>query len=222
MSRGGRTALVTGAGRGLGRALVAGLATGGWRVTATARDPAATVPGAARVLAHDQALPASVEALGRAMAGEGLDLLVLNAAIRGDTGGIPGLTQPDLLEVLAVNLAGPLLLFRALLPCLRPGAKVAFISSTSGSMAEGHDPDGDYAYCCSKAALNRSAVKLADDFPGLVFLALHPGWVRTDMGGAGARLDAEASAAGLLRVIDAAGPADSGSFRAWDGRAIAW
>ncbi len=88
-------------------------------------------------------------------------------------------------------------------------------------MAEGHDPDGDYAYCASKAALNRMVVKLASDHPQIV-LSLHPGWVKTEMGGALAEVAPEESATALVTLIERSGPAESGSFRAHDGATIGW
>ena len=88
-------------------------------------------------------------------------------------------------------------------------------------MAEGmlDDDDGDYAYRCSKAALNMATVKLAQDFrrDGIAVVSLHPGWVRTDMGGAEAAIDVAESAAGLKVLIDAttmARPGASGPMTA--------
>ena len=76
-------------------------------------------------------------------------------------------------------------------------------------------------YQCPYRALNRAVVKLSHDYPQ-VFLTLHPGWMRTDMGGPGADIDAATGASGLIALIEAAGPADSGSFRAWDGTRVGW
>ena len=224
MSRGAepRRALVTGAGRGLGRALTRQLVAAGWEVLAAVRDPGrADLPEAAQVLPLDQSDPQSIRTLAARLKGVGINLILHNAAIRGDTGGLASFSQDDFLQVMAVNVAGPLLLTQALMANLRPGAKVAFISSRAGSMAEGADLDGDYAYCCSKAALNRALVKLSGDFPQ-TFLGIHPGWVRTEMGGAEADLQPDVSAAGILAQITAATAADSGSFRAWDGAKVDW
>lgn len=217
--------LVTGAGRGLGLALVQALAARGQRVVACARDPLA--PGLAALAGRVKALPldlgddGSIRALGHRLAGAAIGTVIHNAAIRGDTGGLLGLTAGDFLEVMRINVAGPLLLTRALVPALAPEARVLFISSRAGSMAEGADPDGDYAYCCSKAALNRAMVKLCDDYPYL-FAALHPGWVRTDMGGPEARIDAADAAHAILDLAARLGPGDRGAFLAPDGTRIAW
>jgi NAD(P)-dependent dehydrogenase (short-subunit alcohol dehydrogenase family) len=116
------------------------------------------------------------------------------------------------------------LLTRALLPNLMAGERrvVAMISSRAGSMAEGLDPDGDYAYRASKAALNMLTLKLAYDFPDLTCLMLHPGRVKTDMGGPEAEVPPDEAAGRLAQMILTATPADSGTFRAWDGAAVAW
>jgi len=151
-----------------------------------------------------------------------------NAAVRGDTGGLPTLETDDFLTVMRVNALAPLLVTRALLASLKDGERrvVANISSRAGSLAEGtlDDDDGDYAYRCSKAALNMATVKLAQDLKGdgISVLSLHPGWVQTDMGGSDAVVSVASSAAGLKAIIDRADLADSGSFRAFDGRQVSW
>lgn len=224
MSPDGRTALVTGAGRGLGRALCAVLLARGWQVIACARDPARaglSQKTRLRIEPLDLADPASIQRLAERLSGVQLDLVLHNAAIRGDTGGLSGLTSGDFLAVMTVNVIGPLLLTKALIGQVTEAGCVAFISSRAGSMSEGHDPDRDYAYCASKAALNRMVVKLAADHPQ-VFLSLHPGWVKTEMGGAAAEVTPEDSAAALVILIESSGAAESGSFRAYDGTTIGW
>lgn len=161
-------------------------------------------------VAFDQSDAASIDNAVRAIAGK-VDHVVHNAAVRGDIGGLATLAADDLLEVMRINVVGPLLLTRALLPCLTAQATVTFISSRAGSFAEGHDPDGDYAYCLSKAALNRAVAKLADDLPQRV-IAVHPGWMHTDMGGSEAPDSPALSAQRIVALLtDADGP-KTGSF----------
>lgn len=218
--RGRGTVLVTGASRGLGRALADLYAADGFRVIACTRQ------GQGEPL--DVADAASIAALGERLKGVPVDVVVNNAAIRGDTGGLASLSPDDFLDVMRVNALAPLLIARALRENLLAGARrvLANISSRAGSLAEGtlDDDDGDYAYRCSKAALNMATVKLAQDFrrDGITVLSLHPGWVRTDMGGKEAAVDVAESAAGLKALIDRATLADTGSFRSYDGRTIAW
>ena len=107
--------------------------------------------------------------------------------------------------------AGPLILTRALLPYLAPGATLAFISSRAGSFTEGHDPEGDYAYCLSKSALTRAVAKLADDLPHCV-LAIHPGWLSTDMGGPEAPEDPDTAARQIVALLAGPNCPSSGSF----------
>lgn len=214
------TVLITGASRGLGRALADLYAAAGFRVIACLRQ------GAGETL--DVSDAGSIAALGARLEGQPIDIVINNAAIRGDTGGLASLEAEDFLEVMRINALAPLLLARALRPNLVAGRRKVLvnISSRAGSLAEGtiDDEDGDYAYRCSKAALNMATVKLAQDFrrDGIAVISLHPGWVRTDMGGAEASVDVAESAGGLKALIDAVTMAETGSFRAYDGRAVAW
>ncbi|WP_108003961.1 SDR family NAD(P)-dependent oxidoreductase [Mycoplana dimorpha] len=220
--------LVTGASRGLGRALVETYANAGWTVIACMRKPMHAAAGAIVTEQLDVADPGSIAALARRLDGVAIDVLINNAAIRGDTGGLASLDADDFLEVIRVNALAPLLLVRALLPNLLTGSgrKIVNISSRSGSLAEGtlDDEDGDYAYRCSKAAMNMATSKLAHDLrgDGIAVVSLHPGWVRTDMGGEEAKIDVAASAAALKAIIDGTDRAASGTFRSYDGRQVSW
>ena len=222
------TVLITGASRGLGCAMAQQYAAAGWRVIACGRAVTAAPEDGTVPETLDVADPASILDLARRLNGVVIDVLINNAGIRGDTGGLQTLAPDDFLEVMRINTLGPLLVTRALLPNLLSGTRriVANISSRAGSIAEGtlDDDDGDYAYRCSKAALNMATVKLAQDLraDGIAVLSLHPGWVKTDMGGDEAVVPVADSAAGLRGIIDSATMADSGSFRAFDGRTVSW
>ncbi|WP_457581089.1 SDR family oxidoreductase [Ensifer canadensis] len=219
--------LITGASRGLGRELAQLYAADGWRVIACVRGQA-SFDGNIEMQSLDVSDTASIAALGRTIEGVAVDVLINNAGIRGDTGGLATLDGDDFVEVMRINALAPLLLARTLRANLLSGAHriIANISSRAGSLAEGtlDDDDGDYAYRCSKAALNMATVKLAQDFhmDGITVLSLHPGWVKTDMGGDEANVAVATSAAGLKTIIDGADMADSGSFRSYDGRRISW
>jgi NAD(P)-dependent dehydrogenase (short-subunit alcohol dehydrogenase family) len=223
------TVLVTGAGRGLGRELVRQYTSAGWQVIACGRSfPAKGFDPGVEFEPLDVADPTSVSALSARLAGRPLDVLVNNAAVRSPAAGLHRFAADDFLDVLRVNTLGPVLVTRALLANLRLGRDpvVANIGSRAGSMAEGllDDDDDDYAYRCSKAALNMATVQLVRDLQpdGVTVLSLHPGWVKTDMGGEGAVLPVEESAKALRSIIAAAKPESSGAFLAFDGRRVAW
>lgn len=223
------TALVTGAGRGLGRELVRQYAADGWRVIACGRAlPAGGFEPGVVFQPLDVGDPASISALATQLAGRPLDVLVNNAAVRSPAAGLHRFDADDFLAVLRVNTLGPVLVTRAVLPSLRLGRDpiVANVGSRAGSMAEGllDDDDDDYAYRCSKAALNMATVQLARDLEpdGITVLSLHPGWVKTDMGGEGAVLPVEESARALRTIIATAKPEGSGGFLAFDGRKVSW
>jgi NAD(P)-dependent dehydrogenase (short-subunit alcohol dehydrogenase family) len=181
-----RTALITGASRGLGQALATALNARGWRLVVDGRDAArlaatvAALPDPALVTAvpGDVSDPAHRAALAAA-AGPRLDLLVNNASDLGPSP-LPRLAELDPAEfarVLAVNTVAPLALFQAVLPALAPGARVVQISSDAAVEAYA----GWGGYGASKAALDQLTAVLAVEHPALRVYAVDPGDMRTDM-----------------------------------------
>ena len=228
--------LVTGANRGLGLALVERMLTRGDRVVAACRQPgratalntlAGEHPGRLHVLPLDVAVAKSIAALVDELSLVDPDLrlrLLINCAGVLHSGERFGSLSAEVLEdSLRVNAVGPLLLTQALAPWLADGARVANITSELGSIGDVHR-FGSPSYAVSKAAQNMATAQLAQALSarGIVVLALHPGWVRTDMGGDNATVEPDASAVGLLRVIDAATPTQSGGFMDWRGEPLAW
>lgn len=179
------------------------------------------------VLPLDVSSDASVRAFADAlrMRVKEVDVLINNAGVYLDsqTGGVESLESQMLLETLNVNAVGPVRLTRALLPFLKQAKnpKVATISSLMGSLAD-NKSGGAYAYRMSKTAVNMFVKNLAIDESGLVAIALHPGWVKTDMGGSAAPLEPAKSAEGLWTVIETCTASDSGKFFNHAGRELPW
>jgi NAD(P)-dependent dehydrogenase (short-subunit alcohol dehydrogenase family) len=222
------TVLITGASRGLGLEFARQYAADGWRVHACCREPGGAVTAiSGDVVCHalDVTDTAAIAALGAALKGEALDLLVNNAGIMGRGQKLGRIDADGWDTVLRVNAIAPIMLSEALLPNLRKaiGAKIAMLTSRMGSIAD-NTSGGMYAYRSSKAALNAAArslaLDLADDGIGVVLL--HPGWVRTDMGGPNGQIDAPEAVSGLRRIIGDLKMTDSGAFYAYDGRQIPW
>jgi NAD(P)-dependent dehydrogenase (short-subunit alcohol dehydrogenase family) len=229
--------LITGASRGLGLEFVRQYADAGWQVYATCRDPDAAdglrplLRQGVQVLPLDIADPGSIAALAAALSGVALDLLINNAGIMGakthqDFGTVDGEAY---LAAQRTNALGPMLLTQALLPNLRAAvrdqgqAKVAMVSSRMGSISE-NTGGGCHLYRASKAALNALSRGMALDLGALsIHLAvLHPGWVRTEMGGPGGQIDPPQSVAGMRRVIDHLTADQSGCFVDYQGKDVAW
>jgi NAD(P)-dependent dehydrogenase (short-subunit alcohol dehydrogenase family) len=211
--------LITGAGRGIGRALADLLAAEGSEVIGTCRNRALRPPGWLDMDVRD---PASVQAAAATFGDRPLDLLVYNAGVlleRADRldDGYPAELWA---ETLAVNVTGVFLTVQALLPNLRRGkaARIAIISSDMGSDARA--PGGCYAYRASKAAALNLGRNLATDLrpEGIAVGIYHPGWVSTDMGGRSAPVSPEDSARGLAARIRELTPATTGCFVSHDGR----
>ena len=220
------TILITGANRGLGLEFVRQYAADGWRVLATVRDPLKGKPASdagAEIYVCDVGDPRQIARLGEALRGIEIDVVLCNAGVYGQNQEFGAVDGDGFLEVMRVNALAPLKLAEAVVPHLVGRKLFAAVSSKMGSVAE-NSGGGSYAYRASKAALNMVIKNLAIDLAsqGVIVVALSPGWVRTDMGGAGAPLDAATAIAGMRQVLASIGPADSGTFRHFDGGRIDW
>ncbi|MEZ5844621.1 MAG: SDR family NAD(P)-dependent oxidoreductase [Hyphomicrobiaceae bacterium] len=219
------TIVITGANRGIGLEMTRQAAARGDRVFALCRDPARmpALAGAVTVVAADVVDEASLAAAARAVDGP-IDLLVCNAGMLEGRGGIddPAFSAAGWQRSLMTNVAGPFLTVRAFHSGLKRAAapRVAIIASVMGSTARANG--AALSYRASKAAAVNLAVNLAKALAGdgIAVGAYHPGWVRTDMGGAGADIEASDSAAGLLARFDRLDMASSGVFEDYKGAAI--
>jgi len=226
--------LVTGANRGLGLAFTRALLARGDRVIAACRHPgkasalnalAGEYPGRLHVLPLDIADPRSHAQLTRELplVCDGIDLLVNNAGVLHSGERFGSVSATHLEDSFRINAMGPLLLTQLLASQLADGACVANITSQMGSIAN-VSRFGTPSYNISKAAQNMVTALLRQALSprGIVVLALHPGWVQTEMGGSGATITPEQSVEGLLRVIGAATLQESGCFVDWQGDTLAW
>jgi len=208
-----RRALMVGASRGLGLGLTAELLTRGWNVMATARDPAraeglqklaARGNGKLHIERLDVDQAADLDALAARLPDK-LDLLFVNAGIAGPANETAlTATREGLAQIMWTNALAPIRIAERLLPHIVDGGTVAFMSSILGSIGE--NTSGGYdLYRISKASLNMLARGFAATSARdrkVTVLNLHPGWVRTDMGGPSAPLGIEESVRGLVNVLE--------------------
>lgn len=224
------TVTITGAGRGLGLEFARQYAKDGWRVHACLRDPAKAGPLKAlggEVVVHrlDPGNRREIADLAKALGGEPVDVLINNAGIYGPRDvSIEDASDADWLEVFRVNTIAPLRVATALADRVAASQRkvMAFITSRMGSIAD--ISSGAHPYRTSKAALNAGVRILSLELAGrgITCVVLHPGWVRTDMGGPSAAIDPATSIAGMRGVIAKLGRADNGRFLNYDGGEIPW
>lgn len=229
--------LITGANRGLGLELVRQYAADGWRVIACARQPGAQAlrgiqrrhAGAVDVHVLDVTDHAAVDDLAARLAGTPIDVLLNVAGTMGSQGPADqrfgGMDYEDWARILEVNVLAQMKMAEAFVAHVAASGqkKIVTLSSDVGSI--GGDPRGGmYGYRSSKSAVNAVMKSIAIDLAprGIIAVPMHPGWVRTDMGGPDAPLGVVESVSGMRRVIAGLTAADSGRFMRYDGGQLPW
>lgn len=228
------TALVTGVNRGLGLEFIKQYSQAGWQVIGTCRDLGSAVEasGLADVASNIELYPlemTSAEAIAdfaETLKDRPVDHLVLNAGVMAEKAQVLGeLEQEDFMHAMSVNTVSPALMIQAFRPHVRASEKklIVGMSSILGSIA-GNSDGGLYSYRASKAALNAVVKSAASDLAGdgITVIAMHPGWVQTDMGGEGATITTGVSISGMLKVFDGLSAADTGRFLTYDGSELPW
>jgi NAD(P)-dependent dehydrogenase (short-subunit alcohol dehydrogenase family) len=216
--------VITGANRGIGLELARYYHVEGWQVTGACRETSAELDGyAAQVIEEiDVTRKESIDRLVAALQGKEIDLLINNAGVLKDD--IFGSLDIESLRLqMEINAFAPLLLCEALLPNLKPGSKIANITSRMGSIGD-NDSGGRYGYRASKAAFNAFGRSLAIDLKerGIAVAQLHPGFVKTRMVDFGGMMTTAESVAGLTERIEELNLENTGSFWHCNGEELPW
>lgn len=222
------TVLITGANRGIGLEFARQYAADGWEVIATCRRPDKAVELAALgvgVHALDVTDFREIAALGGRLADRPIDVIVNNAGIYGGAQDFGHVDPDDWAYAFQVNAMAPLKIAEAFAGHMARSQRrvIASITSKMGSIEDNTSGDS-YVYRSSKAALNAVNKSLSIDLKGrgIVCVLLHPGWVKTAMGGPAALITAQHSVGGMRRIIDTATLSHSGRFFAYDGQEVPW
>jgi NAD(P)-dependent dehydrogenase (short-subunit alcohol dehydrogenase family) len=224
-----KTALIIGASRGLGLGLVKTLLADGWQVTATVRNPqnaeALRALGDVRIEQLDMDDQSAVLALSQQLKSEMFDLLFVNAGVKGPDVQTPGgASLAEVGQLFFTNAVAPINLAQHFIGQIRPDTGVlAFMSSVLGSVTMPDAPELAL-YKASKAALNSMTNSFVTQLgeQKLTVLSLHPGWVKTDMGGEGADIDVDTSTRGLVDQINAYTGKGGHHFVNYRGETIPW
>ncbi|MFT7044115.1 MAG: NAD(P)-dependent dehydrogenase (short-subunit alcohol dehydrogenase family) [Candidatus Azotimanducaceae bacterium] len=226
------TIIITGANRGIGLELTRQYLQSDRTVIATCRQPDAAADLQAltsnpnlQIRQLDVTDQASIDDFSAALKDQTIDVLLNNAGVTGGPKqGLKDVQTRSWLDTFATNTIAPLRLSTVLLKNLQSAERPRIISVSSYMGSIGRPGSGAYEYRSSKAALNKvmqvMSCDLADD--GIIVCPVHPGWVRTDMGGANADLSVEQSAGGLIDLIDKLNQQQSGRFWNWDGEELPW
>lgn len=234
--------LITGANRGLGFGLTKLYAADGWRVFACCRNPDNATELAALADGSNGSLTlhrvdiedhASIDALAASLKGQPIDVLLNVAGYYGkiivsEPGGLQEFGTSDYSEwekTMRINVYGPMKIAETLIDNVVASdqKKLVTLSSIAGSIG-GNNFGKMYPYRASKSAVNAIMKSMAADFQeqGVIAIPMHPGWVRTEMGGPTADIDADTSIAGMKKVIDGLTLADSGKYMVYDGSELPW
>jgi NAD(P)-dependent dehydrogenase (short-subunit alcohol dehydrogenase family) len=228
------TILITGANRGIGLELTEQFAEDGWQVLACCRNPAdaaqlhALVQRDLTIEIHalDVTDYEQMANLANQLANRPIDILLSNAGIYGSKGvGFGEVDAQEWRQVLEVNTIAPLMLVQSFVEQVASSRQklVAVISSKVGSIAD-NSSGGSYVYRSSKTAVNQVVKSLSIDLArrDITVISLHPGWVKTDMGGPNAEIGTDTSVSGLKSILQSAGLAQSGQFIEFNGHIIPW
>ena len=226
--------LITGSNRGLGLGFVKKYLDKNVHVLCTTRD----ISGSKELLACNERYPNNmeifeldllkeegVETLANLLNGIPIDILINNAGVGSSNQHFEAVSSKPWLEVLKVNLIAPLMITQALIENVKKSSakKIYFLSSQLGSI-EDNTSGGMYIYRSSKTGLNQVVKSLSVDLKpqGITVVSLHPGWVKTDMGGPNAPVSINQSIKGMMQVIDKTDIRDSGRFLNYDGKELPW
>ncbi|WP_263082211.1 SDR family oxidoreductase [Endozoicomonas sp. Mp262] len=230
-----KAVLVTGANRGIGLEFCKQYLSLGYKVYACCRSPESSpelltlkqkVADRLHVFPLDVTNEGMLKALPHMLEGQPIDILINNAGVYGPKALPFGqIDDAEWLNVMKVNTIAPLQLAQLLVDNVAASQerKVVLLTSKMGSISD-NTSGGSYIYRSSKAALNAVGKSLSVDLApkGIKVALVHPGWVKTDMGGNNALIDTETSVSGLCRVIEQLSEENSGQFFNYDGALISW
>ena len=226
--------LITGTNRGIGLEFVKHYIKNNEKVIATCRNRNSAkdllelenTTNNLSLVELDVSNPNSINNFTSKIAGLPIDTFISNAGVSGPKNiEFGNFDAKEWLDVFNINTISPLIITQKILKNLRLGKnkKLAFISSKVGSI-EDNTGGGMYIYRTSKTALNQVIKSLSIDLKGenFIVVALHPGWVQTDMGGPNALIDTKTSVRGMTEAIDNLTSKNSGKFYNYDGSPIPW
>ena len=221
-----KTIFITGVNRGIGLELAKQYLAEGHAVHGIARSPLKVPLSSLRLHEADVTDWKALSKIQASLSHDktSFDLLINNAGIYGgDTQDLGNVTPETLLRTFTVNSVAPLMMVQTFLPLLKEGSLVCSITSLMGSIDD-NTSGGYYAYRASKAALNMMTKSLSVDLKNkdITAIVMHPGWVKTDMGGPGAPVTPEESVTGIRKVLDSVTPSDSGKFFNFRGKGLPW
>lgn len=229
-----RTYFITGSNRGIGLGLTKCLLQAGHKVIAACRNPdgardlwelESDYEGRLTLVSLDVANAHDVESLPERLPKDAVIDVLINCAGVSEDGmkGLKNLNMAAVEKTMRVNTYGPMIVTRVLLPYLEKSKHpmIVNISSLMGSIADNRF-GSHYGYRMSKTALNMFTKNLSIEFPQWISVAMHPGWVQTDMGGPNATTSVHDSVSGIFNVINHLKPSHNGAFLNFEGKQLPW